>query len=69
MVKGWDKFDEVKMGIVVRHIKRYRIIRLFLSTHSPLFPLSSALPDYVFDAGERQPKPAPKKRPKPAKVR
>jgi poly(A) polymerase len=22
MVKGWDKFDEVKMGIIVRHIKR-----------------------------------------------
>ncbi|KAI0068543.1 poly-A polymerase [Artomyces pyxidatus] len=50
MVKGWDKFDEVKMGIVVRHIK------------------SSALPDYVFDAGERQPKVAIKKRPKPSKT-
>jgi hypothetical protein len=23
MVKGWDKFDEVKMGIIVRHIKRW----------------------------------------------
>ena len=22
MVRGWDKFDEVKMGIIVRHIKR-----------------------------------------------
>jgi poly(A) polymerase len=22
MVKSWDKFDEVKMGIIVRHIKR-----------------------------------------------
>lgn len=21
MVKSWDKFDEVKMGIIVRHIK------------------------------------------------
>ncbi|KAI0053714.1 poly-A polymerase [Auriscalpium vulgare] len=50
MVKLWDKFDEVKMGIVVRHIK------------------STALPDRVFDAGERQPKPNLKKRPKPAKA-
>ncbi|KAH9970107.1 Poly(A) polymerase central domain-containing protein [Lactifluus volemus] len=37
IVRSWDKFDEVKMGIMVRHIK------------------SSALPDYVFDPGERQP--------------
>ncbi|KAA1466552.1 Poly(A) polymerase [Dentipellis sp. KUC8613] len=49
MAKGWDKFDETKMGIVVRHIK------------------SSALPDNVFDPGERQPKPAQKKRPKSVK--
>ncbi|EIM85694.1 poly-A polymerase [Stereum hirsutum FP-91666 SS1] len=50
MVKSWDKFDETKMGIIVRHIK------------------SSTLPDYVFDAGERQPKPAlTKKRPKSVK--
>lgn len=25
MVKSWDKFDETKMGIIVRHIKRYRL--------------------------------------------
>lgn len=49
MVKSWDKFDEVKMGIIVRHIK------------------SSALPDNLFDLGERQLKPVIKKRPKPAK--
>ncbi|KAF8272098.1 Poly(A) polymerase central domain-containing protein [Lactarius quietus] len=49
MVKGWDKFDEVKMGIMVRHIK------------------SSALPDNLFDPGERQLKPVVKKRPKQAK--
>ncbi|KAI0268152.1 poly-A polymerase [Gloeopeniophorella convolvens] len=51
MVKGWDKFDEAKMGIIVRHIK------------------SSALPDYVFDLGERQPRPVARKRPKQTKVR
>ncbi|KII94657.1 hypothetical protein PLICRDRAFT_693005 [Plicaturopsis crispa FD-325 SS-3] len=39
LVKMWERFDEVTMGIVVRHIK------------------STALPDYVFDAGERQPRP------------
>jgi poly(A) polymerase len=49
MVKGWDKFDEVKMGISVRHIK------------------SSALPDSLFDPGERQLKPVVKKRPKQVK--
>ncbi|KDQ64202.1 hypothetical protein JAAARDRAFT_27829 [Jaapia argillacea MUCL 33604] len=38
LVKMWEKFDEAKMGIVVRHIK------------------SSALPDSVFDQGERQPR-------------
>ncbi|CDO73813.1 hypothetical protein BN946_scf185015.g142 [Trametes cinnabarina] len=45
LVKMWEKFDENKMGIVVRHIR------------------SSALPDYVFDEGERQPRMA-QKRPK-----
>ncbi|TBU41452.1 polymerase [Dichomitus squalens] len=45
LVKMWEKFDEQKMGIVVRHIK------------------SSALPEYVFDDGERQPRLA-QKRPK-----
>ncbi|KAI0353126.1 poly-A polymerase [Trametes cingulata] len=45
LVKMWEKFDENKMGIVVRHIR------------------SSALPDYVFDEGERQPRQA-QKRPK-----
>ncbi|KAH8988488.1 poly-A polymerase [Lactarius akahatsu] len=49
MVKSWDKFDEVKMGIIVRHIK------------------SSALPDNLFDPGERQLKPVVKKRPKQVK--
>ncbi|KAI0253510.1 Poly(A) polymerase central domain-containing protein [Lactifluus subvellereus] len=39
MVKSWDKFDELKMGVIVRHIK------------------SAALPDNVFDPGERQRKP------------
>ncbi|PIL37403.1 hypothetical protein GSI_01097 [Ganoderma sinense ZZ0214-1] len=45
LVKMWEKFDELTMGIVVRNIK------------------SSALPDYVFDEGERQPRQA-LKRPK-----
>jgi poly(A) polymerase len=22
MVKSWDKFDEAKMGVIIRHIKR-----------------------------------------------
>ncbi|KAH7919537.1 Poly(A) polymerase [Leucogyrophana mollusca] len=48
LVKMWEKYDEAKMGIVVRNIK------------------SSALPDYVFDEGERQPKPT-LKRPKTGK--
>ncbi|ESK86976.1 poly polymerase pla1 [Moniliophthora roreri MCA 2997] len=42
-VKMWEKFDERKMGIVVRNIKK------------------SALPDNVFDPGERQPKLAQKR--------
>ncbi|KAG7097407.1 hypothetical protein E1B28_004757 [Marasmius oreades] len=42
-VKMWEKFDERKMGIVVRNIRK------------------SALPDNVFDPGERQPKPAAKR--------
>ncbi|KAI0722729.1 polymerase [Earliella scabrosa] len=51
LVKLWEKFDEQKMGIVVRHIKRV------------------ALPDYVFEEGERNlPSPseprASQKRPK-----
>ncbi|KIP04893.1 hypothetical protein PHLGIDRAFT_108953 [Phlebiopsis gigantea 11061_1 CR5-6] len=46
LVKMWEKYEEAKMGIVVRHIK------------------SSALPDHVFDQGERQPRSA-QKRPKP----
>ncbi|KZT29383.1 poly-A polymerase [Neolentinus lepideus HHB14362 ss-1] len=49
LVKMWEKFDETKMGIVVRHIK------------------SSALPDIVFDEGERQPR-STLKRPKPSKT-
>lgn len=65
----WDKFDEATMGIVVRHIKRF-----IGPANSPSKPLtnfaslnSSALPDYVFGEGERQPKLA-QKRPKPSKV-
>ncbi|KAF8897890.1 Poly(A) polymerase central domain-containing protein [Infundibulicybe gibba] len=49
LVKMWEKFDELTMGIVVRHIK------------------SSALPDYVFDAGERQPKQVHKRTKAPGK--
>ncbi|KAH9948792.1 poly-A polymerase [Amylocystis lapponica] len=48
LVKMWEKYDDVAMGIVVRHIK------------------SSALPDYVFDQGERQPR-STLKRPKNGK--
>ncbi|OBZ70389.1 Poly(A) polymerase pla1 [Grifola frondosa] len=48
LVKMWEKFEDAKMGIVVRHIK------------------STALPDYVFDEGERQPRLA-QKRPKTGK--
>ena len=67
LVKMWEKFDEDKMGLVVRNIKRscnlIRQVTISNLTHST----SSALPDYVFDAGERQPKQA-LKRPKTGKV-
>ncbi|CCM01737.1 uncharacterized protein FIBRA_03803 [Fibroporia radiculosa] len=43
LVKMWEKYDEAKMGIIVRHIK------------------STALPDYVYDEGERQPRSAQKR--------
>lgn len=59
LVKMWEKFDENKMGIVVRHIRRYTILRFPLPT---LIVLASAiLPDYVFDEGERQPRLAQKR--------
>ncbi|OJT05410.1 Poly(A) polymerase pla1 [Trametes pubescens] len=59
LVKMWEKFDENKMGIVVRHIRRYIILRPPLAT---LIVLASALlPDYVFDEGERQPRLAQKR--------
>ena len=67
LVKMWEKFDELKMGIVVRNIKRSSSVfpsphlRLCIIYASYLF--SSSLPDYVFDEGERQPRQA-LKRPK-----
>jgi poly(A) polymerase len=62
----WEKFDEGTMGIVVRHIKRFVFEFTLLDTAYVLWN-SSALPDYVFDEGERQPKLA-QKRPKTTKV-
>ncbi|KAG2343642.1 Poly(A) polymerase [Suillus weaverae] len=66
LVKMWEKYDEDTMGIVVRNIKRscnlMRQVIPFDLTHFT----SSALPDYVFDEGERQPKQA-LKRPKTGK--
>ncbi|PCH40954.1 polymerase [Wolfiporia cocos MD-104 SS10] len=47
LVKMWEKYEEDRMGIVVRHIKH------------------TALPDYVFEGSERQPRPL--KRPKNGK--
>lgn len=64
----WDKYEEAKMGIVVRHIKRFVHS---LSKDATLLtgrPASTVLPDYVFDEGERHPRPA-LKRPKATKVR
>lgn len=62
----WEKFDESSMGIVVRHIKRFHPYATTLGK-ADIFGNSSALPDYVFDEGERQPRLA-QKRPKPTKV-
>ena len=60
----WDKYDEATMGIAVRHIRRYYDRSKDLRPAEP--SVSSALPDYVFDEGERQPR--SQKRPK-TKVR
>jgi len=63
----WEKFDEATMGIVVRHIKRFHFHGHSFSETANILWNSSALPDYVFDEGERQPKLA-QKRPKTTKV-
>lgn len=51
-VKMWEKFSDSTMGITIRHIKRsddpLRSTCLY-----ELIYLSSSLPDYVFDPGER----------------
>jgi poly(A) polymerase len=63
----WEKYDEDQMGLVVRNIKRScNLMRQVIISNLTHFT-SSALPDYVFDAGERQPKQA-LKRPKTGKV-
>lgn len=56
MVKQWEHFNDSKMGIVVRHIRR--LVRNNLSCLAdPLRRLyRSGLPDNVFDSGERPPK-------------
>jgi poly(A) polymerase len=53
MVKGWDKFDEVKMGIIVRHIK---------SSGLPdnVFDPGERQPKPVTKKRPKQPKPAEK---------
>lgn len=63
----WEKYDESQMGIFVRNIKRYFKIHVIRVLHASS-SYSSALPDYVFDEGERQPRQA-LKRPKTGKVR
>ncbi|KAG2033642.1 Poly(A) polymerase central domain-containing protein [Suillus americanus] len=66
LVKMWEKYDEDTMGIVVRNIKRScNLMRQVIPSDLTHFT-SSALPDYVFDEGERQPKQA-LKRPKTGK--
>ncbi|KAG2069272.1 Poly(A) polymerase [Suillus decipiens] len=66
LVKMWEKYDEDTMGIVVRNIKRScNLMRQVIPSDLTYFT-SSALPDYVFDEGERQPKQA-LKRPKTSK--
>lgn len=70
MVKMWDHYDDVLMGIVVRHIKRF--VSAIYHFPSPLAPHtllnSTALPDYLFENDDRQPK-AALKRTKSGKVR
>lgn len=64
LVKVWETFDEATMGIVVRHIKRsasYLLIRQAYWLIQKFYCASSALPDYVFDEGERQPRLAQKR--------
>lgn len=61
----WDKYDEATMGIAVRHIRRYHYSQMGVQFIKAGF-VSSTLPDYVFDKGERQPR--SQKRPK-TKVR
>ncbi|KAG1901661.1 Poly(A) polymerase [Suillus fuscotomentosus] len=66
LVKMWEKYDEDTMGIVVRNIKRSCNLMRQVIPSDLIHFTSSALPDYVFDEGERQPKQA-LKRPKTGK--
>jgi hypothetical protein len=52
MCKGWDKFDEVKMGIIVRHIKRYVEHHSFVGPRfttraAPAFPIMCSILENV----------------------
>lgn len=67
MVKMWDHFDDDRMGVVVRHIKRFseQSVKMYDSTHTLC---STALPDYLFENDDRQPR-GGVKRTKSGKVR
>ena len=70
MVKMWDHYDDDRMGIVVRHIKRFvsDTYHLLGPTAPHTLFYSTALPDYLFENDDRQPK-AALKRTKSGKVR
>ena len=61
VAKMWERFDEATMGLVVRHIKRSHSCCLRCRDYSTDDFASSALPDYVFEPGERQPRSAQKR--------
>lgn len=59
-VKMWEKFSDSTMGIIIRHIKRFDCPLCSVCLYRLIY-LSSSLPDYVFDPGERPTKLAQKR--------
>lgn len=56
----WEKFSDSTMGIIIRHIKRFDCPLCSVCLYRLIY-LSSSLPDYVFDPGERPTKSAQKR--------
>lgn len=53
MVKLWEKYDEGTMSLAVRHIKQ-SVRSVVARAIYALTSISSLLPDFVFEKGERE---------------